>query len=362
MSSIWGKDVKISIFGESHGIAIGVVIDGLPAGEELDMEEIAFQMSRRAPGGDSTATPRKETDFPEICSGLLNGVTTGSPLCAVIENNNTRPVDYEKLARLPRPGHADFTGYIRYDGYNDVRGGGHFSGRLTAPLTFAGAVCRQILARRGIIIGGHIFSVGTIFDEPFDPVNVSAEQLMQLGASLFALNNPNIEQNMRAYIEAIKAEQDSVGGIVEIAAVGIPAGLGSPMFRGVENVISSVVFGVPAVKGIEFGLGFDVSTLKGSQANDAFAMEDDRIVTLSNNCGGILGGITNGMPLIFRAAIKPTPSIAQKQQTVDLRDGRDTVLTINGRHDPCIVPRALPAIEAAASIAILNLMAEVNAL
>lgn len=362
MSSTWGNQIKISIFGESHGIAIGVVIDGLPAGEFIDMDDIMFQMGRRAPGNDSTATPRKEADMPEICSGVFNNVTTGAPLCAVIENSNTRSVDYEKLARLPRPGHADFTGYIRYDGFNDVRGGGHFSGRLTAPLTFAGAICRQILARRGIVIGGHIFSIADVFDDPFNPVNISAEQLLNLSHSYFALNNPAVEQTMRDKVEIAKKELDSVGGIVEIAAVGVPAGIGSPMFGGVENVISSVVFGVPAVKGIEFGMGFDVTAVRGSQSNDQFAMEEDRIVTLTNNSGGILGGISDGMPILFRAAVKPTPSIAQRQQTIDLRDGRDTVLTVNGRHDPCIVPRALPAIESATAIAIINLMAEVNKL
>lgn len=362
MSSVWGDKIKISIYGESHGIAVGAVIDGLPAGEEIDMDEIQFQMDRRAPGNDSTSTPRSEADIPEICSGILNDITTGAPLCAVIENASMRSVDYEKLARLPRPGHADFTGNIRYNGFNDVRGGGHFSGRLTAPLTFAGAICKQILARRGITVGGHIFSVGTLFDEPFDPVNISSDYLQNLSRNFFALNNPNMERDMRDYIDMARAEQDSVGGIVEIAAVGVPAGIGSPIFGGVENVISSIVFGVPAVKGIEFGLGFDITALRGSQANDAFSMRGDSVITLTNNCGGILGGITNGMPILFRAAIKPTPSIAQRQQTVDLRDARDTVLSINGRHDPCIVPRALPAIEAATAIAIVNLLAEVGML
>lgn len=362
MSSMWGSNIKISIFGESHGIGIGVVIDGLPAGEKLDEDELRREMSRRAPGYDPAATSRRESDIPEICSGVLGGVTTGAPLCAVIENANTRPVDYDKLSRLPRPGHADYTGAVRYDGYNDVRGGGHFSGRLTAPLAFAGAVCKQILARHGVTVGGHIFSIGNIFDHSFDAVNVSAQQLLDLSRSGFAVINPDIEARMRRAIDDAQMDGDSVGGTVEIAAVGVPAGIGTPMFGGVENVISSIVFGVPAVKGIEFGAGFNVARMRGSESNDPFTTEKGRVVTSKNNCGGILGGITTGMPILFKAAIKPTPSIGQKQRTVDLKSGRDAVLTINGRHDPCIVPRALPAIEAAAAIAIADMMKEVGML
>ena len=362
MSSVCGNQIKVTIFGESHGIGIGVVIDGLPSGEPLDIDEIMFQMGRRAPGGDSTATPRVETDIPEICSGMMGEVTTGAPLCAVIENSNVRSVDYQKLARLPRPGHADYTGYVRYSGFNDVRGGGHFSGRLTAPLTFAGAVCRQSLARRGITIGSHISSIGLIEDTPFDPINISALQLNKLAQSYFALNNPAIESVMRAHIEDAKSNQDSVGGVIETAAIGVPAGIGSPMFGGVENVLSSIVFGVPAVKGVEFGAGFAISLMKGSEANDPFAMQDNKIITLKNNNGGILGGISSGMPIIMRCAIKPTPSISQKQHTVDLKTRTDTTLTIGGRHDPCIVPRAIPGVESAMAIGLINLMAEAGKL
>lgn len=356
MSSTWGSSLKISIFGESHGVGIGVVIDGLPAGEKLDMEELQFQMSRRAPGNDNTATPRKEQDLPEICSGILNGVTTGAPLCAVIENANTRSVDYEKLARLPRPGHADYTGAVHYNGYNDVRGGGHFSGRLTAPLTFAGAICRQILANRGITVGGHIYAIGNVYDRPFDPVKINSKILTELGKNYFALMDPTKEDQMRRTIVEAKEALDSVGGMVEIAVTGVPAGIGDPMFGGVENVLSSIVFGVPAVKGVEFGAGFNVTRMRGSECNDPYAIDGDNIITLTNNCGGILGGITNGMPIIMRAAVKPTPSISQKQQTVDLREKQETMLSIGGRHDPCIVPRALPAIESAVAIAIVDLM------
>lgn len=362
MSSTWGNNIKISIFGESHGVAIGVVIDGLPAGEQLDLEELQFQMSRRAPGNDATATPRKEQDLPEICAGILSGTTTGAPLCAVIENANMRPVDYDKLSRLPRPGHADYTGAVRYDGYNDVRGGGHFSGRLTAPLTFAGAVCKQILARRGITVGGHIFSVGNVFDYPFDPMKVNSRILSELSHKYFAVQNELCEEPMRKLIAEAKEAFDSVGGMVEVAAVGVPAGIGSPMFGGVENVLSSIVFGVPAVKGVEFGAGFNVARMRGSECNDPYTIENNQVVTTKNNCGGILGGITTGMPIVLRAAIKPTPSIAQKQQTVDLRERRDAILTIAGRHDPCIVPRALPAIEAAVAIGIADMMKETGRL
>ncbi len=362
MSSTWGTNIKISIFGESHGLGIGVVIDGLPAGEALDTDELRREMNRRAPGRDSTATSRVEQDMPEICSGILNNTTTGAPLCAVIENANMRSADYERLVRLPRPGHADFTAAVRYNGYNDVRGGGHFSGRLTAPLAFAGAVCKQILARRGISVGGHILAIGNVYDKPLDPMAVTGEALKKMSMNTFALIDQSYEEPMREVIDRAKSEGDSVGGIVEIAAVGVPAGVGSPMFGGVENVLSSIVFGVPAVKGVEFGAGFNVARMRGSECNDPFAFDRGRIVTTQNNCGGILGGITTGMPIIMRAAVKPTPSIAQKQRTVDLMDKRDTLLAINGRHDPCIVPRALPAVEAAVAIAITDMLKEVNKL
>lgn len=362
MASMWGNKIKISIFGESHSIGIGVVIEGLPEGEFLDMDEIMFQMERRAQTNDTYASKRRETDVPEICSGMLGNITTGTPLCAVIENVNAVSVDTEKLTRLPRPGHADYTGYMRYHGCNDVRGGGHFSGRMTAPLTFAGAVCRQILQRRGITIGSHIYSIGEIRDIPFDPVNVDEKQLLRLAPKFYPLIDISVEKQMRGAVELARENQDSVGGIVEVAAVGVPEGIGTPMFGGVENVLSSIVFGVPAVKGVEFGTGFGISKLKGSSANDQYAVKNGKIVTLTNNCGGILGGVTNGMPVILRAAVKPTPSIAQKQQSVDLQTGEETLLTIGGRHDPCIVPRAIPGIESAMAIGIADLMAEVGKL
>ena len=354
MSSTYGEKIKISVFGESHGGGIGVVIDGLPAGEAIDFDAVLAQMARRAPGRDKTATPRKESDLPRVLSGMLGDVLTGAPLCAVIENTNTRSQDYGDLLAKPRPGHSDYTAYIKYHGANDIRGGGHFSGRITAPLVFAGAVCRQLLERRGIQIAAHIQSVGSIHDKPFDPVAVPSALIKRLSASSFALIDESAEEPVRAEIEAARLAQDSVGGTIECAVTGLPAGVGEPMFDGLEGAIAKAVFGVPAVKGIEFGAGFALAAMRGSRANDAFCYENGHVVTETNHCGGILGGIANGMPLIFRCAVKPTPSISQPQKTVDLQTGENTVLTIHGRHDPCIVPRAVPVIEAVTALAIIN--------
>ena len=354
MSSTYGEKIKISVFGESHGGGIGVVIDGLPAGEAIDFDAVLAQMARRAPGRDKTATPRKESDLPRVLSGMLGDVLTGAPLCAVIENTNTRSQDYGDLLAKPRPGHSDYTAYIKYHGANDIRGGGHFSGRITAPLVFAGAVCRQLLERRGIQIAAHIQSVGSIHDKPFDPVAVPSALIKRLSASSFALIDESAEEAVRAEIEAARLAQDSVGGTIECAVTGLPAGVGEPMFDGLESAIAKAVFGVPAVKGIEFGAGFALAAMRGSRANDAFCYQNGHVVTETNHCGGILGGIANGMPLIFRCAVKPTPSISQPQKTVDLQTGENTVLTIHGRHDPCIVPRAVPVIEAVTALAIIN--------
>ncbi|MBQ5688180.1 MAG: chorismate synthase [Ruminococcus sp.] len=356
MSSTYGEKIKISVFGESHGGGIGVVIDGLPAGEAIDFDAVLAQMARRAPGRDKTATPRKESDLPRVLSGMLGDVLTGAPLCAVIENTNTRSQDYGDLLAKPRPGHSDYTAYIKYHGANDIRGGGHFSGRITAPLVFAGAVCRQLLERRGIQIAAHIQSVGSIHDKPFDPVAVPSALIKRLSASSFALIDESAEEAVRAEIEAARLAQDSVGGTIECAVTGLPAGVGEPMFDGLEGAIAKAVFGVPAVKGIEFGAGFALAAMRGSRANDAFCYQNGHVVTETNHCGGILGGIANGMPLIFRCAVKPTPSISQPQKTVDLQTGENTVLTIHGRHDPCIVPRAVPVIEAVTALAIINVL------
>ena len=358
MSSTFGDKIKISVFGESHGNGIGVVIDGLPAGEKIDLEQVYAQMARRAPGKDKTATPRKESDTPNILSGMLGDTLTGAPLCAVIKNTNTRSTDYGNLLTTPRPGHSDYAAFVKYNGANDIRGGGHFSGRITAPIVFAGAVCRQLLEKKGIKIAAHIQSIGGVYDDKFDPSAISDELTDRLSASSFSLINPDVEPAMRDEVEAAKAELDSVGGIIECAVTGVEAGFGEPMFDGVEGVIAKAVFAIPAVKGVEFGAGFEVAKMRGSQNNDPFRMENERVVTETNNCGGILGGITDGMPIIFRAAIKPTPSISQKQKTVDLQSRENAELEIKGRHDPCIVPRAVPVVEAAAAIALINIIWE----
>ena len=357
MSSTFGKNLHISVFGGSHTEAIGVVIDGLPAGETIDQDALLRQMARRAPGRDKSRTPRKESDIPRILCGLLDGVTTGAPLCLIIENTNIRSKDYSDLKIHPRPGHADYTAFVRYGGHNDIRGGGHFSGRLTACLVAAGGIARQILQRRGILIGAHALQIGPVFDRRFDPVSISPEELIRLSETYFALLDPEKESAMRDVIEEARMAQDSIGGIVECAVTGLPAGLGSPMFDGVENVLGAALFGVPAVKGVEFGDGFGVAALHGSENNDPFTYgEDGKVKTLTNHAGGVLGGITTGMPLVFRCAVKPTSSISRAQHTIDLSRGCDDTLSVHGRHDPCIVPRAIPVVEGVAAMALLDMM------
>jgi chorismate synthase len=358
MSGMWGNKIKLSIFGESHGKAIGIVIDGLKAGTEIDLEYIRKQMKRRAPGFSKLSTPRKEQDEFEILSGYFNGRATGTPLCAVIQNSNTHSKDYEKTASLLRPGHADFTGKIKYRGFNDYRGGGHFSGRLTAPIVFAGALCRKILEEKGIFIGSHIKSIGTIEDpKSFKFTSIEKSSLEKLSESKFPVLDENCGEKMQQYILKVKEEGDSLGGIVETGVVNLPPGIGDPFFDSVESTISGLLFSIPAVKGVEFGEGFDISKMKGSEANDEYFISDNNAIkTYTNNNGGILGGITDGMPLIFRTCIKPTPSISKTQKTVDIEKREDALLEIKGRHDPCIVPRAVPVIEAAAALSLLNLM------
>ena len=357
MGSTWGNTIKISIFGESHGTGIGVVIDGFPSGVIYDEAFVLREMERRAPGRNKQSTARKEPDRPEIQSGIYNGKTTGTPICAVIRNTNQRSNDYAELAAQPRPGHADYTGMLRYDSCNDPRGGGHFSGRLTAPLVFAGALCKLWLKDQGVTVGSHIQSIAQIQDMPFDDVEVTAEQLDTLRNAEYPVNNPRALEAMLAAIEEAREEQDSVGGVIECAAVGVPAGIGSPMFGGIENVFASILYGIPAVKGVEFGAGFDVACMRGSENNDAFYYDENGLVrTKTNNAGGILGGITTGMPILFRIAVKPTPSIGREQHTVDLTTKTNADLTIHGRHDPCIVPRAIPVAEAAAALALMDLL------
>ncbi len=356
MSSEWGKKLHISIFGESHGEGIGMVLDGLPPGEAIDFEELRRFTSRRAPGKDKTSTPRRETDEPHFLSGLLEGVTTGAPVCAILLNENTRSGDYQKMQSLARPGHADYTGFLRYKGYNDIRGGGHFSGRLTAPLVLAGGIARQLLARRGVTVGAHLLCCGAERDRPFDPVSLTKRELLLAGERPFPTLSEESERRMRETIEKARLSLDSVGGIVECGALGLPAGIGDPMFGGVENVLSSLLFGIPALKGLEFGEGFGAALISGSENNDPFYMDGETVRTRTNHHGGILGGITSGMPLVLRAAFKPTPSIAREQQTVDYRAKTDALLSVQGRHDPCLAVRAVPCVEAAVSLGLLELL------
>lgn len=355
MSGVWGNNIKYSIFGESHGNAIGITIDGLKPGIELDLENIKREMRRRAPGG-RLATSRQEKDEFEILSGYFNGRTTGTPLCAIIRNKDQHSKDYERTKDLLRPGHADYTGFVKYNGFNDYRGGGHFSGRITAPIVFAGAIAKQILKEKSIVIGSHIKSIGDIEEEYFNKVTIDEALLKEISNREF----PTIDEEKGALMqqEILKAKNDldSLGGIVECAILNVPTGVGSPFFHSVESVLSSLLFSIPAVKGVEFGEGFNISKMKGSNANDEFYIEEDTIKTYTNNNGGILGGITSGMPVIFRAAFKPTASIARKQRTVDISKKENAFLEIHGRHDPCIVTRAVPVVEAVAAMGILELI------
>lgn len=346
MSSTYGEHLKLSIFGQSHAPAIGMTLDGVPAGQAIDLDELQRFLDRRAPGRAEYATPRKEADRPEFLSGLVGNVTCGAPLAAIIRNTNTRSGDYSNLAVVPRPGHADYTAAVKYGGTQDAAGGGHFSGRLTAPLCIAGGICLQLLRREGIEIVSRIAAIAGVED--------AGELTASTAEKAFPVVDDAQGTKMREAIAAAKAEGDSVGGIIEVAAFGLPVGLGDPMFGGMENRIAAIVFGIPAVKGVEFGEGFGAARLRGSENNDGFCVRDGKIGTITNHCGGILGGITNGMPLRFRAAVKPTPSIYRPQQSVNLETMEETTLQIQGRHDPCIVPRAVPVMEAAAAIAIYD--------
>ncbi len=354
MSCSFGNKIKITIFGQSHSEAIGVVIDGLPAGFKLDTDRVAAFMARRAPGQNDLSTPRKEADAVKILSGVVDNVTCGAPLCAIIENTNTRSGDYDKLRLVPRPSHSDFAAMMKHSGFNDIRGGGNFSGRLTAPLCFAGAVCIQMLEEKGIHIGAHISSIGKTDDERFNPVTVNKTDFENILLKPFPVICDKAGELMRKEIYDTKDNGDSVGGTIECAIVGMPAGIGDPIFDGIENRISMAVFGIPAVKGIEFGAGFESARMLGSENNDDFIAENGVIKTATNNHGGILGGISSGMPIVFKCAIKPTPSIGIEQNSVNTETLEAEKLVIGGRHDPCIVPRAVPCVEAAAALVIAD--------
>lgn len=355
MSNALGNSYRVQIFGQSHSPMIGAVIEGVPAGVTPDMEFISAFMARRAPGG-ALSTARKEMDAPQIVSGLNGrGETCGAPLCVLIQNADARSRDYDSLRDVPRPGHADYTAAVKFSGHNDIRGGGQFSGRLTAPLCFAGALAMQLLRQKGVAIRARVQSVAGIQDAPAD---LSRPPMDGLCPGPLPCVDPDAARRMAEAIEAARAEGDSVGGVVECFATGLPGGLGDPMFDGVENRIARALFGIPAVRGVEFGLGFAAAGLRGSAHNDPFRMDGGRVVTSGNNHGGALGGITSGMPLAVRTAFKPTPSIALEQASVSLGRGEDAPLRVQGRHDPCIVPRAVPVVEAAVACVVLDMIME----
>jgi len=346
--------MKYSIFGESHGPAIGVVLEGVPAGLVLDLDAVRFDLSRRAPGKNALSTARREADEPRVLSGVFEGRTTGAPLCAVIENTDARSGDYERTKNLARPGHADYAAHVRYGGFNDYRGGGHFSGRLTAPLVFAGGVAKQLLAQRGIFVGAHISTIYGVNDDPLE----DWDSLRACAAKDFPVLSDEKGAEMREAILEAKNEQDSVGGAIECGVFGLPAGAGSPDFgRNAEGIFSQYLFAVPAVKAVAFGAGTAFALMRGSEANDPLFVDDDGSIRAEQNCaGGINGGITNGMPLVFEATLRPTPSIGRRQFTVNLAARENAELELSGRHDPCVVHRAVPVLEAAAALAACELL------
>ena len=360
MSSCIGNVLRLSVFGQSHAAAVGCTLDGVPAGYPIDLDELQRFLDRRAPGRDATATSRNEADKVRIVSGIVDGYTCGAPIAGVIVNDDTRSVDYEELGRIPRPGHADYTAFIKYRGHHDVAGGGHFSGRLTAPLCIAGGIAKQVLARHGVRIAAHISALGPrpVVDEPLDAMHIVPKQIDSIRSNSLPCIDPDAASAMRDTISHAKLSLDSVGGTVECVAYGMPAGIGDPMFDGIENRIARIAFGIPAVKGVEFGDGFASARRYGSEHNDPYHLVDGSAQPMSNNAGGILGGITTGLPIVWNMSIKPTPSIGRKQASVDLVEGHETVLSIRGRHDPCIVPRAVPVAEAVCALALLDALLE----
>lgn len=356
MSATWGKNFKITIFGESHGECIGIVIDGIPSGVELNDEMIFFEMSRRSSKGGSMSTGRREPDRTEIVTGLFNGKTTGAPMTVIIKNTDKISRDYDMMKSIARPGHADFTAFVKYSGFNDYRGGGHFSGRLTAPIVFAGAIAKQLLMERGIFIGSHINSIGKIEDRRFNTEDMCKTSFDKLTKSDFPILRESLREDMISEIENTRSTGDSLGGVIECSVIGLSAGVGNPFFESIESVLSSILFSIPSIKGVEFGAGFDISKMLGSEANDEIFIEDEAVKTKTNYNGGINGGISNGMPIVFRVAVKPTPSISKAQSTIDFLKKENVELSINGRHDAVIVPRVLPVVEAVTAIAILDMI------
>ena len=359
MGANFGKNYCISIFGESHGNALGINIDGIPAGTELNLDFISEEMKRRAPGKSELTTSRTEKDEFEILSGFVNGRTTGTPLAMIIRNTNQKSKDYGEIVKKPRPGHADWAGLSRYNGFNDIRGGGHFSGRITAPLVFAGAVAKQILKEKGILIAAHVKSIKDIQDRDFEEKDITQENIDRLRNMILPVLNENIVPDMEKTILKAKEEKNSVGGIVEIMITGIKAGIGDPFFESMESELSRMMFSIPAIKGIEFGAGFDIAKMTGYEANDEmYYDEKGDVKTYTNNNGGITGGITNGMPINFKVAVKPPASIGKKQRTVNIETKKNDFLEIIGRHDPCIVPRIVVVLEAVAAIVVMDRIME----
>jgi chorismate synthase len=356
MSATLGRTVKMTIFGESHGPAIGLVVDGLPPGLKVDTDFLQSELERRAPGRNKLGTARKETDAFVLQSGVFEGHTTGTPLCALIPNGDQHSGDYQLLQAKMRPGHADYAGRVKYHGFNDYRGGGHFSGRLTAPLVLLGALCKLALQERQVTVGSHIVNIGAATDRRFNPLGEPPAVLASLRQQTLPTLDEAVGAAMEQEILTARAQGDSVGGSIECLIQGLPAGVGAPFFDSCESCLAHALFAVPAVKGLEFGAGFGFCRLHGSEANDAMHYEQGQVRTLTNHNGGLTGGLTNGMPIVFRVGIKPTPSISKPQQTVDILAKTDTTLSVPGRHDPCIVQRAVPVIEGVAAWVALDLL------
>lgn len=360
MKNNFGTNISMTIFGESHGPCIGITLDGLPAGFKINLERIKEDMEKRKAKG-SISTQRHEDDEVEIVSGFFNGYTTGTALTILIQNKNTQSKDYSDIQYRLRPGHADFSAYEKYHGFQDYRGGGHFSGRLTAPIVAAGSICRQILETKNILIGSHIEQLYALHDAPFsNNIDELKKQIQILNKKEFATLDEQIAQNMEQAILEAKNEQDSIGGILESAIINLPAGIGEPFFDSIESILAHLLFSIPAVKGVSFGAGFQMASKKGSEANDAFIM-NDTIQTKTNNNGGINGGISNGMPIIIHTCIKPTPSIYKTQKTVDYKTKESQTLNIKGRHDPCILHRARIVVDSMIAFGILDLLMSSNA-
>lgn len=360
MKNNFGTNISMTIFGESHGPCIGITLDGLPAGFKINLERIKEDMEKRKAKG-SISTQRHEDDEVEIVSGFFNGYTTGTALTILIQNKNTQSKDYSDIQYRLRPGHADFSAYEKYHGFQDYRGGGHFSGRLTAPIVAAGSICRQILETKNILIGSHIEQLYALHDAPFsNNIDELKKQIQTLNKKEFSTLDEQVAQNMEQAILEAKNEQDSIGGILESAIINLPAGIGEPFFDSIESILAHLLFSIPAVKGVSFGAGFQMASKKGSEANDAFIM-NDTIQTKTNNNGGINGGISNGMPIIIHTCIKPTPSIYKAQETVDYKTKESQTLNIKGRHDPCILHRARIVVDSMIAFGILDLLMSSNA-